>query len=72
MTKAYVMNPWTGALAAIGPADVTPEKLEAMAALMDDDLREDLHREFLDDPFAFWAAYVGRVGAEEAGRLWFS
>jgi len=72
MTKVYVMNPWTGALVAIGPADVTPEKLEAMAALMDDDLREDLHREFLDDPFAFWAAYVGRVGAEEAGRLWFS
>jgi len=72
MTKVYVMNPWTGALVVIDSADVTPEKLEAMAPLMDDDLREDLHREFLDDPFAFWAAYVRRVGPEEAGKIWFS
>lgn len=72
MTAVYVMNPWTGALVSIVPDELTPEKLEAMAVLMPDDIREELHREYMDDPFAFWAAYVGRVGAEEAGRLWFS
>lgn len=72
MTEIYVANPWTGAWVAIDPADVTPERLEAMAPLMEDDIREELHREFMDDPRGFWAAYVDRVGPDEAGKIWFS
>ena len=68
----YVMNPWSGIYHATTRKDVTPEKLAAMAALMEDDIREELHREFLNDSFAFWAAYVNRVGSEEAGKIWFS
>ena len=72
MTEVYVVNPWTGALVSVGPDDLTPEKLEAMAVLMPDSIREDLHREYPDDPFALWAEYVKRVGPEEAGKIWFS
>jgi len=68
----YVMNPWTGVHHAITRKDVTPERLSAMAVLMPDDIREELHREFMYDSFTFWAAYVDRVGPEEAGKIWFS
>lgn len=68
----YVVNPWTSAWVAIDPEEVTSERLEALAVLMEDELREELHREYMDDPWGFWAAYVDRVGPEEAGRLWFS
>jgi len=72
MDPVYVVNPWTGALIAIAPGDLTPEKLEAMGVLMDDDIREDLHREYMDDPWSFWVSFVDRVGPEEAGKIWFS
>jgi len=72
MTEVYVVNPWTGARVSIAPNELTPEKLETMAALMEDDIREELHREYMDDPWGFWAAYVDRVGPEEAGKIWFS
>lgn len=68
----YVVNPWTSVRHAITREDVTPEKLAAMAVLMEDDIREELHREYMDDPWGFWAAYVDRVGPAEAGHLWFS
>lgn len=68
----YVVNPWTGAWVAIDPEEVTSERLEALAVLMPDDIREELHRECMDDAFAFWAAYVDRVGPAEAGKIWFS
>lgn len=72
MTEVYVLNPWTGARVSIAPDELTPEKLEAMVVLMEDKLREELHREYSDDPWGFWAAYVTRVGPEEAGKIWFS
>jgi len=68
----YVVNPWTGARVSIAPDELTPEKLAAMAVLMPDSIREELHRKYPDDPFAFWVAYVRRVGPEEAGKIWFS
>lgn len=68
----YVTNPWTGVQISVTPDDLTPEKLEAMAQLMPDDIREELHRQWMDDPWAFWAEYVDRVGPAEAGKLWFS
>ena len=67
-----VTNPWSGASVTITRTDVTSERLEALAALMPDDIREELHREYMADRWGFWAAYVDRVGPEEAGRLWFS
>lgn len=72
MTEVYVVNPWTGARVSIVPDELTPDKLAAMATLMEDDIREELHREFMDDPWAFWTAYVNRVGPAEAGKIWFS
>jgi len=72
MTEVCVLNPWTGVQISVTPGDLTPEKLEAMAQLMPDDIREELHREYMDDSWGFWAAYVDRVGPTEAGRLWLS
>jgi len=51
---------------------VTPEKLEAMAPLMDDEAREAAHSEHPEDPVAFWRRYVEIVGPEAAGLVWFS
>lgn len=65
-------DPWTGTLVAIDPEEVTSERLEALAVLMPDGIREELHREFMDDPWGFWVSFVDRVGEDEAGRLWFS
>lgn len=73
MEKIHVINPWSKVWVEIDPAtDVTPEKLEAMAPLMDDAAREKAHAEYPDDPAAFWRRYVEIVGPEAAGRVWFS
>lgn len=74
LTRAYinVTNPWTGVHVAIDPAEVTPEKLEAMAPLMDEASRERAHAEHPDDPASFWRRYVELVGPDAAGALWFS
>lgn len=45
-----VTNPWTGAWVHIERDEVTAEKMDAMAQLMEDDIREELHRECPDDP----------------------
>src|SRR5690606_16413247 len=67
-----VINPWTGAWKHIDRSEITAERLEAMAQLMEDDIREELHRECPDDPAEFFARYVERVGPERAGEVWFS
>jgi len=67
-----VTNPWTGVRVSVTQDDITSERLEALVALMPDDIREKLHSEHPEDPFAFWVAYVNRVGPEEAGKIWFS
>ena len=72
MNEVYVVNPWTGVWVKIAPEEVTPEKLEAMAPLMDDEAREAAHSEHPDDPVAFWRRYVEIVGPEAAGIVWFS
>lgn len=67
-----VINPWTGAWKHIDRSEITAERLETMAQLMEDDIREELHRECPDDPAEFFARYVKRVGPERAGEVWFS
>jgi len=67
-----VVNPWTGVIVNVTREDVTPERLEALAVLMPDEVREELHREHPEDPWSFFAAYVDRVGPAEAGKVWFS
>ena len=67
-----IINPWSKTLVHINRSEVTAEKLEAMAQLMEDDIREELHREYPDDPGEFFARYVERVGPERAGEVWFS
>src|SRR5690606_2210907 len=71
-TQIGVINPWTQTLVYISRSEVTVAKLEAMAQLMEDDIREELHRECPDDPAEFFARYVERVGPERAGEVWFS
>jgi len=70
--KIGVINPWTQTWVYINRSEVTAEKLEAMAQLMEDDIREELHRECPDDPAEFFARYVERVGPERAGEVWFA
>lgn len=67
-----VTNPWSGVSVTLTRKDVTAERLEALAALMPGDIREELHRESMNDPWIFWVSYVDYVGPEEAGKLWFS
>lgn len=67
-----IINPWSKTLVHINRSEVTAEKLEAMAQLMEDDIREELHRECPDDPAEFFARYVERVGPERAGEVWFA
>lgn len=70
--RISVINPWTGVWRHIDRSEITAERLEAMAQLMEDDIREELHRECLDDPAEFFARYVERVGPERAGEVWFA
>src|SRR5690606_10307126 len=70
--RISVINPWTGAWKHIDRSEITAERLEAMAQLMEDDIREELHRECPDDPAEFFARYVERVGPERAGEVWFA
>jgi len=68
-----VINPWSGATVGLTPDDVTEDRLEALAQFMDDEIREQIHAELAPcSPFEFFRAYVERVGAEEAGKIWFS
>lgn len=70
--RISVINPWTGVWKHIDRSEITAERLEAMAQLMEDDIREKLHRECPDDPAEFFARYVERVGPERAGEVWFA
>ena len=70
--RISVINPWTGEWKHIDRSEITAERLEAMAQLMEDDIREELHRECPDDPAEFFARYVERVGPERAGEVWFA
>jgi len=72
LDRISVTNPWTGAWIHIEREEITAERLEAMAHHMEDDIREELHRECPDDPAEFFARYVERVGPERAGEVWFS
>lgn len=72
LDRISVTNPWTGAWIHIEREEITAERLEAMAQLMEDDIREELHREYPDDPGEFFARYVERVGPERAGEVWCS
>ena len=67
-----LVNPWSKALVHINRSEVTAERLEAMAQLMEDDIREELHSECPDAPAEFFARYVERVGPERAGEVWFA
>src|SRR5690606_7166590 len=70
--KIGVINPWTQTWVYINRSEVTAERLEAMAQLMEDDIREELHQECPNDPAEFFARYVERVGPERAGEVWFA
>lgn len=68
-----VQNPWSGEIVEIDESEVTQEKLDAMALLMDDEIRETVHTKFGPaTPGRFFALYAIIVGAERAGILWFS
>jgi hypothetical protein len=68
--KITMVNPWSKAVVWIDPADVTDAKLDHVASLMDDDLREELHSQLAPcSAGEFIAAWAERVGPEEAGKL---
>ena len=69
-----VKNPWSGELVEISESEVTQEKLDFLATLMDDEIRESIHNseDCPETPGSFFARYAKIVGAEEAGRIWFA
>lgn len=70
MTTIRITNPWSNVTVDHDITDLTQSKLDAYAALMDDELREELHSEFAPcSPAEFLAAWVDRVGPDEAGRV---
>ncbi len=71
MEKITVINPWTAE--AVDIDEVDDDKLDAMAIIMDDEIRESIHRKHAPcSATEFFARYVDAVGPEEAGKLWFS
>jgi len=74
LNSFLVKNPWSGELVEISESEVTQERLDFLATLMDDEIRESIHNS--DDcpktPGSFFRRYVEIVGAEEAGRIWFA
>jgi len=65
-----LINPWTGEEVEIDVTDITQEELDSYAVLMDDDLREELHRELAPcTPGEFLFAWVQRVSTKEASRV---
>lgn len=69
-----VQNPWSGEMVEIRETEVTQEKLDFLATLMDDNIREAIHNsgDCPETPGAFFRRYAEIVGAKEAGRLWFA
>lgn len=68
-----VENPWTHETMVIYASEVIESRLAAMAALMDEEIRERLHNEIAPcSPGEFFAAYADIVGPKQAGILWFS
>ena len=65
-----VTNPWSGADVRIDLTRLAADRFNAWVELMDDDVREELHRELAPcEPAEFIAAFVERVGMAEAGRV---
>ncbi len=69
-----VMNPWTKEIVEVSISEVTQEKLDFLATLMDDDIREAIHNseDCPTTPGAFFRKYAEIVGVEEAGKVWFA
>ena len=65
-----LINPWSGEEVEMDVTDLTYEELESFASLMDDDLREELHREMAPcSPGEFLYAWAQRVSTKEASRV---
>lgn len=65
-----LVNPFSGTRVQHDITALTSEQMDAYAELMPDEIREEIHSQVAPcEPSEFLAAYVDRVGAEEAGRL---
>ena len=65
-----LVNPWSGEEVEIDVTDITQEELDSYAVFMDDDLREELHRELAPcTPGEFLFAWAQRVSTREASRV---
>ena len=65
-----LVNPWTGEDVQVDVTDLSQEELDSYAVLMDDDLREELHREMAPcSPGEFLYAWAQRVSTKEASRV---
>ena len=70
MTTLTIQNPFTGQIVDHDITDLTEAQLDAYAEIMDTEIREDLAAKLAPcTPAEFLAAYVERVGAEEAGSV---
>lgn len=73
LNPIILQNPWSGEMVEVMETEITQDKLDFMATLMDDEIMERIHTfEDCETPGAFFRRYVEIVGAEEAGRIWFA
>ncbi len=73
LDAVFVTNPWTGGWAEIDKHELTDTRFDGLVALMDDDIREELHARLAPcSNWVFWANYIFEAGPEAAGKIWFS
>ena len=73
LNPIIVQNPWSGEMVEVMETEITQDKLDFMATLMDDEIRERIHTfEDCETPGAFFRKYADIVGPAEAGKIWFA
>jgi hypothetical protein len=71
-TPIYVTNPWSNVTVEVNGDDITDGRMDALANLMDDEIRERLHDEIAPcGNGEFFAAYAAADPAG-ASAIWFS
>jgi len=69
-TILTLTNPFSRVTVELDITGLTEAELSAYAQMMDDEIREAIHDDLAPcTPEVFLAAYVERVGADEAGKL---
>lgn len=73
LNPIILQNPWSGEMVEVMETEITQDKLDFMATIMDEEVMERIHTfENCETPGAFFRRYVDIVGPAEAGKIWFA